>query len=95
MRIYYRDTQFDFGKYNGKTLDSIRRVDPDYLEWCRNNIKAEFRSSQWSPIAKRLNEFHQAQLPQKEVLTKKEKRELRKKNRVERQAKINKQWAKK
>ncbi len=30
---------FNFGKYRGKSYEEIKRDDPRYYEWCRENVK--------------------------------------------------------
>lgn len=38
MKYYYSDTVFTFGKYEGKTLQDVMRIDPDYVNWCLANL---------------------------------------------------------
>lgn len=34
MKFYNLDTEFTFGKFEGKTVKDILNLDPNYLEWC-------------------------------------------------------------
>lgn len=34
MKFYNLDTEFKFGKFEGKTVKEILYLDPNYLEWC-------------------------------------------------------------
>ncbi|QED38991.1 hypothetical protein FK178_15260 [Antarcticibacterium arcticum] len=38
MKIYYLDTCFNFGKYEGKTLEEVISIQPDYINWCILNL---------------------------------------------------------
>ena len=37
--IFTSDTNFNFGKYQGKTLDQVAQIDAPYLFWCFRNIE--------------------------------------------------------
>lgn len=36
--IFESGTVFDFGKYKGKSLEDIAKIDSDYIFWCVKNI---------------------------------------------------------
>lgn len=38
MKFYDVDTEFTFGKYEGKTLAEVFQKDPKYIDYCFNNI---------------------------------------------------------
>lgn len=38
MRFYTLDTEFTFGKYEGKTVKEILEIQPSYLDWCAINL---------------------------------------------------------
>lgn len=39
-KTYYDfDTEFTFGKYAGKEVHEVLDIDPQYLEWCINNLE--------------------------------------------------------
>ena len=38
MRFYTLDTEFTFGKYEGKTVKEILEIQPTYLDWCAINL---------------------------------------------------------
>ena len=38
MRFYTLDTEFTFGKYEGKTVKEILELQPTYLDWCAINL---------------------------------------------------------
>ena len=38
IRTYYQYTEFDFGKYNGRIVKEIMKIDPDYIKWCILNL---------------------------------------------------------
>jgi hypothetical protein len=38
MKFYNLDTQFTFGKFEGKTLKEVIKIDVSYLEWCSINL---------------------------------------------------------
>ncbi|OYQ50608.1 exodeoxyribonuclease X C-terminal domain-containing protein [Flavobacterium aurantiibacter] len=38
MRFYTLDTEFTFGKYEGKTMKEILEIQPTYLDWCAINL---------------------------------------------------------
>ncbi|POY39108.1 hypothetical protein C3K47_01020 [Solitalea longa] len=37
MKFYDLETEFNFGKYQGKTLQEIAKIDPEYLNTCALN----------------------------------------------------------
>src|ERR1051326_8208515 len=39
MRAYDLSTRFNFGKYEGKTLEDVFRQDPDYVEKCMITVE--------------------------------------------------------
>jgi hypothetical protein len=39
MKFYELDTEFTFGKYEGKTLKDIINDDQSYIDWCINNLE--------------------------------------------------------
>lgn len=38
MKFYDIDTEFTFGKYEGKTIREVFEKDPKYIDFCFNNI---------------------------------------------------------
>jgi hypothetical protein len=38
MKFYTLDTEFTFGKYDGKTVKEILEIQPAYLDWCAINL---------------------------------------------------------
>jgi broad specificity phosphatase PhoE len=38
MKFYTLDTEFTFGKYEGKTVKEILEIQPTYLDWCAINL---------------------------------------------------------
>lgn len=38
MKFYTLDTEFTFGKYDGKTVKEILELQPSYLDWCAINL---------------------------------------------------------
>lgn len=38
MKFYDFDTEFTFGKYEGKTVREILEIQPTYLDWCAINL---------------------------------------------------------
>jgi hypothetical protein len=38
MKFYTLDTEFPFGKYEGKTVKEILELQPSYLDWCAINL---------------------------------------------------------
>jgi hypothetical protein len=38
MKFYTLDTEFTFGKYEGKTVKEIIEIQPTYLDWCAINL---------------------------------------------------------
>lgn len=38
MKFYNLDTEFTFGKYEGKTVRDILEIQPTYLDWCAINL---------------------------------------------------------
>lgn len=38
MKFYNLDTEFTFGKYEGKTVREILELQPKYLDWCAINL---------------------------------------------------------
>jgi hypothetical protein len=38
MKFYDIDTEFTFGKYEGKTIQEVFEKDPKYIDFCFNNI---------------------------------------------------------
>ncbi len=38
MKFYDLDTQFAFGKYEGKTVRQILDLQPSYIDWCATNL---------------------------------------------------------
>lgn len=34
--------KFAFGKYNGKTLEYVAQVDPEYIVWVRDNVSRQY-----------------------------------------------------
>ena len=38
MKFYDLDTEFTFGKYQGKTVRQIIDLQPSYFEWCAMNL---------------------------------------------------------
>jgi len=38
MKFYTLDTEFTFGKYEGKTVKEILELQPTYLDWCAINL---------------------------------------------------------
>lgn len=39
MKFYSLDTEFTFGKYEGKTVREILEIQPAYLDWCAINLE--------------------------------------------------------
>lgn len=38
MKFYDADSEFTFGKYEGKTIKEVFEKDPKYIDFCFNNI---------------------------------------------------------
>src|SRR5690554_957889 len=38
MKYYDLDTEFTFGKYEGKTVREIIEIQPAYIDWCAINL---------------------------------------------------------
>lgn len=38
MKFYTLDTEFTFGKYEGKTVKEVLELQPNYLDWCAINL---------------------------------------------------------
>jgi hypothetical protein len=38
MKFYNLDTEFTFGKFEGKTLSEVVELQPSYLNWCSTNL---------------------------------------------------------
>ena len=38
MKFYDLDSQFAFGKYEGKTIREIVDLQPTYIDWCATNL---------------------------------------------------------
>lgn len=38
MKFYTLDTEFTFGKYEGKTVKEVLEIQPAYLDWCAINL---------------------------------------------------------
>lgn len=38
MKIYYLDSIFSFGIYEGKTLEEVCMLNPEYINWCLINL---------------------------------------------------------
>jgi len=38
MKFYNLDTEFTFGKFEGKTVKDILDIQPSYLDWCAINL---------------------------------------------------------
>lgn len=46
MKVYTLDTEFTFGKYEGKTVKEIIEIQPTYLDWCAINLDHFFISDE-------------------------------------------------
>ncbi|MGI6310587.1 MAG: hypothetical protein ACOXZU_03515 [Bacteroidales bacterium] len=46
MKSYYLNTKFKFGKFKGKTLREILRIQPSYIDWCIVNLDHFYLSNQ-------------------------------------------------
>ncbi len=38
MKIYNENTEFTFGKYEGKSLQEVSQIDTSYIDWCLCNL---------------------------------------------------------
>jgi hypothetical protein len=38
MKFYTLDTEFTFGKYEGKTVKEVLELQPNYIDWCAINL---------------------------------------------------------
>jgi len=38
MKFYTLDTEFTFGKFSGKTIREVIKIQPDYIDWCAINL---------------------------------------------------------
>ena len=38
MKFYTLDTEFTFGKYEGKIVKEVLKIQPAYLDWCAINL---------------------------------------------------------
>jgi hypothetical protein len=38
MKLYTLDTEFTFGKFEGKTVREVLELQPTYLDWCAINL---------------------------------------------------------
>lgn len=38
MKFYTLNTKFTFGKFTGKTLEEVLKIQPDYIDWCLINL---------------------------------------------------------
>lgn len=46
MKFYDLDTEFTFGKYEGKTVRQILNLQSSYLDWCAINLDHFYLSNQ-------------------------------------------------
>lgn len=46
MKVFTLDTEFTFGKYEGKTVKEIIEIQPTYLDWCAINLDHFFISDE-------------------------------------------------
>lgn len=37
IKIYYKETEFTWGKHKGECVEQVMRSDKDYIEWCIMN----------------------------------------------------------
>jgi hypothetical protein len=44
MKFYNLDTEFTFGKFEGKTVREILNIQPSYIDWCAINLDHFFIS---------------------------------------------------
>lgn len=38
MKFYDLKTEFTFGKFEGKTMEEVLNLQPDYIDWCAKNL---------------------------------------------------------
>lgn len=38
MKFYTLNTKFTFGKFSGKTLEEVLKIQPGYIDWCLINL---------------------------------------------------------
>jgi hypothetical protein len=46
MKFYTLDTEFTFGKYEGKTVKEVLEIQPNYLDWCAINLDHFYMSDE-------------------------------------------------
>lgn len=46
MKFYNLDTEFTFGKYEGKTVREVLELQPNYFDWCAINLDHFYISSE-------------------------------------------------
>ena len=46
MKFYELETEFSFGKYEGKSLQEILEIQPSYIQWCIDNLDHFYISDQ-------------------------------------------------
>lgn len=55
MKFYDLDTEFSFGKFEGKTLRQIIDLQPSYIDWCAINLEHFYISENVIEEIKSLN----------------------------------------
>lgn len=65
MKYYTLDSEFNFGKYAGKTLKEVAEIEPNYINWCILNLDHFFIPNELIQELSKESDFHitsQAQL---------------------------------
>ncbi len=71
MKFYNLDTQFTFGKFEGKTLKEVIKIDVSYLEWCSTNLDHFYLSDETIDLITKIQSDFRLSTTAKKVLEKK------------------------
>ena len=71
MKFYNLDTQFTFGKFEGKTLKEVIKIDVSYLEWCSTNLDHFYLLDETIDLITKIQSDFRLSATAKEVLEKK------------------------
>ena len=44
-------TTLTFGKYSGQSIESLKRIDPDYLRWGAQNLRSDKWRAEFTEVA--------------------------------------------
>jgi hypothetical protein len=71
MKFYSLDTLFTFGKFEGKTLKEVVRIDSSYIEWSSLNLDHFYLSEETIDAIKTIQSDFRLSATAKEILEKK------------------------